>query len=292
MALTPTTIEGDVLTLHDAEGFPFTAYYGLDDPDAPKTLVDPTSPAGVQPVGETSGYVLAMSEEFNQPMRVTNESTGHVRFRNSGHEWATWYPDWPRFNAQSPGGNHTNTNQAAYYATSKVSVAGGVLRLACDQQAAVAGLPYTAGMISSKDMFEPEYGRFDVRLRIVGTRNNRHWPAWWMFNSTFNQWPPEIDVWELFGTANEYLTNVYRPDGGGSTIRKEPFSDFANFHVYSAEWAPSGVTFYRDGVETFSTTGVSGPQFLVLNNGAEAPGATGTMPVVEVDYIRAWTLPA
>jgi len=52
------------------------------------------------------------------------------------------------------------------------------------------------------------------------------------------------------------------------------------------------VTFYRDGVQTFSATGVTGPQFLVLNNGAENPGATGTMPVVEVDYIRAWALPA
>lgn len=294
--LTPTTAAGDVLTIHTETGQELTAYFGLDDPDAPLTLVDPQTPSGAQPMGSAGGYTLELSEEFGAALRVVNAATGHVRFRNSGHEWATWYPDWPRFNSQSPGGNHTNTSQGAAYQTSGVSVSGGSLRLSCIQQSSIPGLPYTAGMVTTKDIYEPEYGRFDARLRIVGTRNSRHWPAWWMSSSAFNTWPPEIDTWELFGTASEYLTNVYRPSGGGSTIEHEAFTDFATYHVYSVEWSPSGVTFYRDGVQTFTTTTVAGPMYLILNNGAEWPegGAapTGTMPVLEVDYIRAWALPA
>lgn len=290
MPLSPVSVGGEGLTLRDMNGNVLTAYTGQDDPDTPLSPVDPTTPSGAQPVG-ASGYDLVLSEEFNAPMQVVDAETGHVKFRNGGHPWATWYPSWPRFTSQDPGGNHTNTNQLAYYATSKVSTAGGTLRLACDQQATVAGLPYTAGMITTKDMFEPEYGRFEARLRIVGARSSRHWPAWWMSASTFNQWPPEIDVWEVFGTASEYLTNVYRPSGGGSTIEHETFDDFAVYHVYGVEWAPSGVTFYRDGVATFSTATVSGPQYLILNNGVEGPTASGAMPVLEVDYVRAWSLP-
>lgn len=292
MPLTPVSIVGEGLTLRGKHGHVLTAYTGQDDPDAPSSLIDPSTPSGAQPVGETAGYVLEMSEEFNAPLQVVNADTGHVKFRSGGPDWATWYPaDWPRFTSQDPGGSHTNTNQLAYYATSKVSTGSGALRLACDQQTTVAGLPYTAGMITSKGAFEPEYGRFEARLRIVGTRHSRHWPAWWMSASAFDEWPPEIDVWEIFGTASEYLTNVYRPDDGGSTIEHETFTDFATYHVYAVEWAPSGVTFYRDGAPTFSTTTVAGRQYLILNNGVEGPTASGTMPVLEVDYVRAWALP-
>lgn len=290
MALTLRNINGDELTAYTANSDQLTAYLSPDDSGIPQSLVDPTTPIDAQPLGPVGNYQLELSEEFGSLMHIVDASTGHVKFRNTGPQWATWYPDWPRFNSQDPGGNHTNTNQLAYYATSKVSTAGGALRLACDQQTTVSGLPYTAGMISSKDMLEMEFGFFEARLRIVGARNSRHWPAWWMSSSTFNAWPPEIDVWEVFGTANEYLTNVYRPDGGGSTIEHETFSDFSAYHVYGVEWSPSGVIFYRDGIETFSTTTVSGPQYLIINNGAEGPTASGSMPVLEVDYVRAWSL--
>lgn len=296
MALIPKLIDGELITRYDVAGNQLTTYYGLDDPDAPQSLVDPTTPSGAQPLGVSGDYELTLSEEFNATMRVVDAATGHVKFRNSGGRWATWYPDWPRFNSQSPGGNHTNTQQGAAYQTSKVSVSGGVLRLACDQQSSIAGLPYTAGMISSKDLLEQEYGAFEARLRIVGARNSRHWPAWWMFNSVFNQWPPEIDVWELFGTAGEYLTNIYRPSPGGNEVGHNTFNDFGNFHTYGCRWTADAVTFYRDGVQTYEIDpSVSGPQFLVLNNGAEWPeggsAPTGTMPVVEVEHVRAWALP-
>jgi beta-glucanase (GH16 family) len=287
------TATGQTLDLQNASGVEYRLLHGLDDPDMPITLVDPATGAGTQPMGTSGSLQLTLSEEFTRTMRVVDAATGLVKFRNGGGSWATWYPDWPRFNAQSPGGAHTNTNQLAYYATSKVQVAGGALRLLADQQQTVAGLPYTAGMISSKNLLEQQYGWFEARLRIVGTRHSRHWPAWWMFNSVFNQWPPEIDIWELFGTANEYLTNLYRV--GSNDIGHNAFSDFANFHTYGVRWNSTNVTFFRDGVQTYQSPApsVSGPQFLVLNNGVEAPGSgtvTGTMPVVEVDYVRAWSL--
>lgn len=291
MPLIPVTYGGDTLTARNFDGDAYTIYFDHEDSTPVQSLVDPSTPSGIQPLGSSSTVELLMSEEFNSAMELLDAETGHVRFRATGYPWATWYPEWPRFTSQSPGGAHTNTNQGAYYDTSKVSVGGGSLHLACHQQT-TGGLPYTAGMVTSKDTFEREYGWYEARIAINGTRNGRHWPAWWMACSIFNLWPPEIDIWELFGTANEYLTNVYRTSGG-NTIEHESFSDFASYHVYTVHWTADEITFYRDGVQTYTTAAsVNGPQYLILNNGAEwpegAPAPTGTMPTVEVDYIRAW----
>ena len=269
---------GDLLNLHTLG----------EDPDAPLSMVDPSTPSGVQPAGTSGlGLSLTLSEEFNSAMHVTDAELGKVTFRPSGYEWNTWYPNWSRFTDQVPGGNHTNTNQEAYYDTSKVTVSSGALRLLCHEQETEPGLPYTAGMITSKDMLEQQYGWFEARIRMVGGRNNRHWPAAWMATSVFNQWPPEVDFYEVFGLANEYLTNVYRV--GSSDIHPNSFSDFTNWHVFGVHWSADEVTFYRDGVETYtSTPSVTGPQYLIFNNGAET-GATGSMPAVEIDYIRSWS---
>lgn len=285
---------GEQYTVLDRNGDAVQVYRRGEGQSVTPTAVDPDTPDGAQPAGTSGlGLILTLSEEFNHAVHVLDAETGRVRFRPTGLGWATWYPsDWPRFTAQDPGGAHTNTSQLAYYATNKVTTSGGALVLACDEQETEAGLPYTSGMISSKDILEQEFGYFEARLRINGTRHSRHWPAWWMFNSAFNEWPPEIDIWELFGTANEYLTNVYRV--GSNEIGHNTFSDFSTFHTYGCRWTADAVTFYRDGVQTYEIDpSVAGPQFLVLNNGAERPPSgtvTGTMPVVEVDYVRVWSL--
>lgn len=238
-----------------------------------------------------------MSEEFNGTMTVENAGTGLVTFRAGGPQWATWYPDWPRFNIQNPGGNHTNTDQGAYYATSKVSTDGaGALALKCDLETSVAGLPYTAGMIQSLPFFTPKYGFFEARIRIVQRRIGL-WPAWWMSSSAFDQWPPEIDIWEHFGDGsasnNTYLSNTYVPGSGSYPTYSdtESVTELQDWHVYGAEWRAGAVTFYRDGVQT-ATTALSPTQtnqYLIMNNGMSiSRGTPFSTATVLVDYIRCW----
>lgn len=278
---------GNQLPLKRKDGSSLTVYRYGEGPDIEPSMVDPDTPSGVQPTGQSSGFELVLSEEFNHPVQLVDAETGHVKFRDTGMPWATYYPDWSRFTSQVPGGNHTNTNQDAYYDTSKVSVSGGAMHLACDEEETVAGLPYTAGMVTTKDMFEPTSGWFESRLRMTGTRNSRHWPAFWLVDADFNNWEREIDIYEVFGTINEYLTNVYY-ENDPTDIHANSFSDFDDYHVYGVHWDNTAVTFYRDGVETYSTNTVTGPMYMILNNGAEHI-ATGTMPVIDVDYVRAWS---
>lgn len=256
-------------------------------------LIDQATPAGAQP-SWSSGKSLVVSEEFGGSMTVTDAALGMVRFRDNGPQWATWYPNWPRFNAQSPGGNHTNTNQGAYYATSKVSLDGaGSLLLRCDQEQSVAGLAYTAGMIQSLGFFTPLYGSFEARIRIE--RRSGLWPAFWSSASAFDQWPPEIDFWEYFGNGvggnSTFLTNTYLPGQGAPTYSFETsVPEIQDWHTYGCEWAPGMVRFYTDGVLTNQTTqSPSAAMYMILNNGMTGtfgtPFASGNM---WVDWLRFW----
>jgi beta-glucanase (GH16 family) len=232
-----------------------------------------------------------MSEEFNGAVSVVNADTGLVRFRTGGPSWATWYPDWPRFNAQSPGGNHTNTDEACYYATSKVSLAGGAAVLACDKVQTVGGLPYTAGMIQSLDFYTPETGYFEARIKLE-TIVNGTWPAFWASCSTFDQWPPEIDFWEQFGSAPTYESHVYL--SGSAYHDTGNAATMTSYQTYGCLWTPSAVTFYLNGSQTGTTSAQvpSDPLYVILKNGARAPAnPTFNSCDLSVDYVRCWALP-
>lgn len=254
------------------------------------SLVDPAT-GTVQPVGQT-GWTLAMSEEFGGTMTVTDSTLGYVKFRSDGPTWATWYPDWPMFDSQSPGGNHTNTNYAAYYATSKVSLDGaGTLRLACDKQVTATGLPYTAGMIQTLPSYTPTYGYFEARIKVDTAGVTGHWPAWWASASAFNTWPPEIDIWEYFGNGTQYNNNTFMV--GQSTFTTTATATQDAYHVYGCKWTASTVVFYLDGTVTNTVTNVAQvpqtAQYLLLNNGArDVANPTFTSNGISVDYVRAW----
>ena len=57
-------------------------------------LIDPTTPAGIQPAGATGGgWQLTMSEEFNGAIELIDGPQGYLRFRPDGPKWTDRYPD-------------------------------------------------------------------------------------------------------------------------------------------------------------------------------------------------------
>lgn len=236
--------------------------------------VDPATTPGQQPVGQT-GYTLSFSDEF------TGSSLDTAK-------WDTAYPDWPRFNAQSPGGRFTNTDNANVYASDHVAVSGGLCTLTCEDTETVSGLPYTSGMLSSYPVFTQQYGYFETRCRITSVPTGI-WPASWMSCSDYDDWPPEIDYFENFWQTNTYENNVYLP-GGGLVHHATPSADVTAFQVYGCKWTPSGVWFYLNGTQTSTTS--SSPateQYLIVNLAAREPASpVFTSATMEIDYVRAW----
>jgi hypothetical protein len=260
---------------------------------APESRVDPATTSSVQPDGQSSGWVLTDSEEFAGTMSVEDSTAGLVKFRSDGPLWRTWYPEWQMFFDDSAAGPHSNTNYEAYYVTSKVSLGSGALRLACDRQTTLSGWDYTAGMITtipSQRTFL--YGFFEVRARITGGGTG-NWPAFWTTSATTNTWNSEIDMWESFNSTF-YKTNVYVDSNGGSNgdglwTENSITFDQSAYHTYGCRWTPSGTTFYRDGVQTFTTAQrPTEAHYLLLNNGAQS-SAVFSSSLVEFDYVRVWS---
>lgn len=255
------------------------------------SLVDPDTPSGQQPLGVT-GRTLALSEEFNGALIDTDTTLGYVKCRTTGPEWACWYPDWPRFDTQSPGGNHTNTSVNGYYQRNRVSISSGSLKLDAVNDTPVAGLGYSLGMLQSLPGFTIGAGCF-VEARVqMSDMTAQSWPAAWMSSSIYDQWPPEIDYFEApdggNGTSSTLYQNVYNPGDASFNFTKTAV-DMTQWHTYACDWQASTVKFYLDGVlTTTATRTLAGNQYLLLDM-ATMSGATFASESMLVDYIRVWT---
>lgn len=250
------------------------------------SLTDPTTPRNVQPLNLSGWGDPVFSEEFNgQPIVESppGADDSFLRFRPDGPVWATQYPDWPRFNAQVPGGRYTNTNQDAYCTLDQIGTGAGNLVLGTVKEE-YRGLPYKAGMIQSIGEFTPFTGFFEARCRLVSAPQNV-WPAMWLTSSVFDQWPPEVDFFEVI--AGNVMQNIYTENS--FTTRPYPASFATEWHTYGFAWFEDLLVFYIDGVEMARrTVGIPDtPMYVILNSGCDR-GATFSSVDFYIDYFRAW----
>ncbi len=165
---------------------------------------------------------------------------------------------------------------------------------------------YTSARMISKDKFEVQYGRIDIRAKLP--KGQGLWPALWMLGENINEvsWPQcgEIDIMELVGhepnvthgTAH-YFNNGHQYKGTGKSLATGDFAD--KFHVFSLIWTRESLVWLLDGERflTFQKEDIEGfplntPFFFIMNVavGGDWPGnpdGTTVFPqTMEVDYVR------
>lgn len=249
-------------------------------------LIGPTTPAGVQPVGQ-SGWNVVFSDEFASPMVVSDLANGLVNF--GGPTWRAWYPpDHPGFVAQGAVGPHTNNpgTELQYYDTTGLSCAGSVLTLSARKQETFTGLPYTSGMIQSRHTFAATYGYMEARMRLPGTSGS--WPAFWTLASSYT-WPPELDVMENFGSAT--IAEASNQASGRTVFADQNnVGDVTAWHTYALKWTSTQAVWFYDGtvVATESNTAAvpQVPMYLLANLAINS--STAAACAVDIDYIRFW----
>jgi len=168
-----------------------------------------------------------------------------------------------------------------------------------------------------------EYGEITARIKIPGGNNSGAiWPAFWMLGDDISSvgWPNcgEIDIMENRGSAPGTIdSTIHGPaygegdynggSGVGSSYTLPGGQNFySSYHVFTVDWGPNSITYSVDG-HTFATltpSSVSGtgtwvfngqPFYIILDvceGGNFAPGTITSTQTMDVDYVRAYSLPA
>jgi beta-glucanase (GH16 family) len=216
-------------------------------------------------------------------------------------------------------------NELQYYTDrpENVIVENGVLIITAKEES-FEGKGYTSARLTSQDLFEQQYGRFEARIRVPFGKG--YWPAFWLLGvpktisvdgeEVLEEWPAvgEIDIMEYLGDEPSNVFGTLHGPGfsgaesisKGFTLENDRFD--TGFHVFGIEWSPTFVNFYVDGniyqtltrEDVAEETDVEGewvfdrPFYIILNVaiGGNLPGNPTENTVFPqsmiVDYVRVY----
>ena len=211
-------------------------------------------------------------------------------------------------------------NEELQYYTNRpdnVTIQNGVLLITAREES-FEGAQYTSARLTTKDIFEQQYGRFEARIRLPFGQGI--WPAFWMLGADIDQnpWPGagEIDIMEYRGQEPTVLVGSIHGPGynGGDAISKEYTLENdrfdTGFHIFGIEWGPDFINYYVDDVlynqltpedveEETNGEGVwvfNKPFYILMNLAVGgtfvgAPNAETQFPqTMLVDYVRVYEL--
>jgi hypothetical protein len=230
------------------------------------------TPGGVNPMGlggvggPTGTWAIHFQDEFNTNALDTTK----------------WSTGWFGTGLSQP----VQSQETACYDPKNVVLSGGSMNLIAEAKAQTCGgktRPYTSGAVQTRDKYQFTHGYIEARIYLPGSGSTVYnWPAFW---TTDYPYTGEIDVMEgLSGDACAHFHpgGVNLGCGGGS-----------GWHVYAADWSPTGVTVYYDGKKIGGTTlKRSSSDAIIIGNQMSPEGEHGG-PVVapatmSIDYVRVW----
>lgn len=166
---------------------------------------------------------------------------------------------------------YVRNNELQYYTVARPEncyLDNGFLHIVARNDSMTAGngetltAPITSASIMTKDAVEWQYGKVEVRAKLPAGLGV--WPAIWMMpaDNRNGKWPRcgEIDIMEYVGHMPGKVhftihTGKYNHlNGNQKTCVVDCPTASTDFHVYGLEWGPDRLTWYLDGVETFSVT--------------------------------------
>lgn len=117
------------------------------------------------------------------------------------------------------------------------------------------GQPFTSGRVSTKGLFERQYGYFEALIQ--NPLGSGVWPSDWM--SGYGRgvlWPlcGEIDKYEYWGIdRNVITTNLFGGNDVAGPLREHPWPNPEGFHHYALDWRQGRITWLFDGTEARTT---------------------------------------
>lgn len=172
------------------------------------------------------------------------------------------------------------------------------------------GSAYTSARITTKALFEKEYGRIEARMKLPWGQGL--WPAFWMLGNNIDAvgWPDcgEIDIMEYRGQETSKIHGSLHGPGyfGGNPVTAE--YNLSNgrfdteFHLFAVEWGSDFIDFFVDDTryQSVKPSDLPGewvfnkPFYIILNvavggNYVGSPDASTVFPqTMLVDYVRVY----
>jgi beta-glucanase (GH16 family) len=161
-----------------------------------------------------------------------------------------------------------------YYDAANVTVAGGWLKLKCEDIRSTPIYAYNgaiwrwytfrSGGIGSKFKFKYGYWEMSAKMPV----GKGFWPAFWTLGDKQSTKYGEIDIVENIGTESEFGDKMgiryhWGASGCNCNLDGPPstpiVSNTANEHKYAVFWEPGKMTWYFDDVEKYSITSANTP---------------------------------
>lgn len=203
------------------------------------------------------------------------------------------------------GENGWGNGESQYYTdrNSNVKVEDGVLKITARAEN-FNGSNYTSARLLTKDKFEFQYGKVEVRAKLP--EGGGTWPAVWSLGADIdsNPWPGagEMDIMEHVGNQQDriFSTVHYPGASGGDAIGDSAVipgvSD--NFNIYTIEWDEDQIVFAVNDVVHFTFVNSDAvpfnKNFFLLVNVAMGGNFGGVIDpsfqesTLEIDYIRVY----
>ncbi|MDG1730512.1 MAG: glycoside hydrolase family 16 protein [Algibacter sp.] len=193
----------------------------------------------------TTFNVLVMADEFDVD-GVPNPAIW-------GYDTGTGFDGWGNNELQS----YTDRSK-------NVSVQNGMLLITA-QKEDFQNATFTSARLSTKGLFEQQYGRFEARIKVPS--GSGLWPAFWLLGADCedvgeqldSNWPlcGEIDIMEYRRDEPTSISGtVHGPGYSGLTLPQGQITKSYDleeridngFHIFGIEWGPDYINFYVDDV--------------------------------------------
>jgi len=233
---------------------------------------------------DLTGYKLTFDDEFNS-LSVSQSGQGTV--------WADIRPYW-RMNANADIGFGDSAFVDAGSGINPFSIQNGALNIQAIQTSDPVVGPghWASGLLQTENSFSQTYGYFEIRAQLPA--DTGVWPAFWMLPAN-DTWPPEVDVFEAYGTPDLYQTvhtGVTGQDSTQTTWSDQP-SMLTGFHSYGVLWTANSITFYFDGTavgEQPVPADLHQPMYMLIDLAMQRIGGVSSTPKsMQVDYVRVYS---